>query len=215
MKKVLAIFVAAVVGVTSTFAVSSSAFADDVSMSQEQFIEKADEFVEVTDDGLIELELPDKLVDAIEPEEYEQIMEGIAAINEAVESGELAVTSNGTIYETEDEELVVQGGNVNKITLNWWGVRIWLDHDNAKYFANQMSKVGEWTTSLSYRLGLVSGASAFVSKTAGAILFGLSGLAGLFGVYFTRLGRNINYYNGYKGVIIDITWVFVYQVKSQ
>lgn len=45
MKKIQAVFVAAVVGVTSTFAVSSSAFAeaveDNASMTQEEFISEA------------------------------------------------------------------------------------------------------------------------------------------------------------------------------
>ncbi len=214
MKKVLAIFVAAVVGVTSTFAVSSSAFADDVSMSQEQFIEKADEFVEVTDDGLIELELPDKLVDAIEPEEYEQIMTGIATINEAVENGELTVTPNGTIYETDDEELVVQGGNVNKSTWHWWGFTMYLDHNNAKTMAYDISimarclEVG----------GTITGCAAkcaSINPLLATLLKGLS--AGMVYARFQLVGLSskINYYNDRSGVVADVTWLLTYSVKSQ
>lgn len=219
MKKILAVFVAAVVGVTSTFAISSKAFAEaaenDAAMAQEEFISEANEYVEVTDDGFIELELPDELIDELTPEEYEQMMAGISAINEAVESGELEVTPNGTIYETEDDELVVQGGNVDKLTWHWWGVRRYASHNNANYMANQCAKYAEGFGAFSYSAGLVALLGSKLSKTASIILGFISGCAGLTGLYFSGLGRNIGYYNGSSGVVIDITWILVYKVKSQ
>lgn len=215
MKKILSILIAAVIGLTSTLAVSLSVFADDdVSMTQEEFIEKADEFVKVTDDGLIELELPDDLIDELSPEEYEQMMAGITAINDAVESGDLSVTPNGTIYETDDDELVVQGGNVDKLTWNWWGIRRYANHNNAKYISDLCAETAE---TFSY----VGAGSLFVGiccsgiPYAGEIIDCFGACSMITSTYFSGFGRNINFYNGDSGVIIDFTWILAYQVQSQ
>lgn len=64
-------------------------------------------------------------------------------------------------------------------------------------------------------VGLVALLGRKLSKTAAIILGFISGCAGLSGIYFSGLGRNISYYNGSSGVVIDITWFLVYNVKSQ
>lgn len=219
MKRILAVFVAAVVGVTSTFAVSSKAFAEsaenDAVMTQEEFISEADEYIEVTDDGFIELELPDELIGELTPEEYEQMMAGISTINEAVESGELAVTPNGTIYETDDDELVVQGGNVDKVQLKWWGIRRYANYNNARYIANECGRYSEDFGALTYVAGLVTASCNKLSKTASKVIGFFTCCAGLTSIYFARLGRNINNCNGDSGVVIDMTWILAYKVRSQ
>lgn len=218
MKKIMAVFVAAIVSVTSTFAVSSKAFAEaaenDASITQEEFISEADEFVEVTDDGFIELELPDELIDELTPEEYEQMMAGISAINEAIESGELEVTPNGTIYETEDDELVVQGGNVDKLNYHWWGIRRYACHDCANDMAYQ-SKLYSNTFKGMAAGGMISKWLSKGLPASSTIASFVKVCSKLCGGYFSLLSKKITEKNGRSGIILDITWILVFKVKSQ
>lgn len=122
IKRILSNFFAFIISATFIFtALSTSAFANE-EMTQEEFLAEVEDYIEVSETGLIELDLPESLESHFNKEEYETMMAGLDELNMLIEIGELEVTENGTIYEANDEELVVQGGNVNKVTWHWWGV---------------------------------------------------------------------------------------------
>ena len=160
MRKILSLLLVLSIVVTSTVWEEPNVFAQELQMeemSQEAFIEESNEFVEVSEEGLIELELPDDLLEQISEEEYAVYLEAIDSINELIEQGELKATENGTLYETSDDELVVQGGNVDKMVYHWWGYTRYANNKNTKKLINRFNTAsnGAWvvcggTASASY-----------------------------------------------------------------
>lgn len=71
MRKILSLLLVLSIVVTSTVWEEPNVFAQELQMeemSQEAFIEESNEFVEVSEEGLIELELPDDLLEQISEE---------------------------------------------------------------------------------------------------------------------------------------------------
>ena len=71
---------------------SSFAFAGETESEVKEekicdFIDAADEYIEVNDKGYIELNVPKDIVKMISTEEYQQIIEGIDEINSEIEAG--------------------------------------------------------------------------------------------------------------------------------
>lgn len=138
-------------------------------------------------------------------------MEAIDSINELIEQGELKATENGTLYETSDDELVVQGGNVDKMVYHWWGYTRYANNKNTKKLINRFNTAsnGAWvvcggTASASYLFPVSAPYTGLVS--------GLTGMAaGYWGLLATRMSAK----NKGKGVIVNMTWVLVFTVKSQ
>lgn len=214
MRKILSLLLVLSIVVTSTVWEEPNVFAQELQMeekSQEAFIEESNEFVEVSEEGLIELELPDDLLEQISEEEYAVYLEAIDSINELIEQGELKATENGTLYETSDDELVVQGGNVDKMVYHWWGYTRYANNKNTKKLINRFNTAsnGAWvvcggTASASYLFPVSAPYTGLVS--------GLTGMAaGYWGLLATRMSAK----NKGKGVIVNMTWVLVFTVKSQ
>ena len=176
-------------------------------ITQEEFIKEASAYVEVSEDGLIELSLPKSFEYQIDTKEYEAILDGINAINKLVEDGELEVTENGTIYEANDTELVVQGGNVNKVTWHWWGVRRYASKSVATELAHDFSAISVGCGAVSTVAGFFGPVGVAVAITTAIVGTGRAGL----------LANDINYYNSKtnRGVIIDLRWILTYKVSCQ
>lgn len=133
MRKIVTIVIVLCLGLNNSVFVNANEISNvnEVSSMKEiantnsemnDFIQEADKYIIVNDEGLIELNLPDNIIEMIDADEYEMILQGIDNINNEVESGDVIVTDNGTVYDTSDDELVVQGGNVNKVVKHWWGL---------------------------------------------------------------------------------------------
>lgn len=212
MKKLFSILLsAALVTATAFTSIPANAFA--ANEEPVEFIEEADDYVEVSEEGIIEFNIPDELADKISEEEYNAYLEGIANINQLIEDGELSITENGTIYESDNEELVVQGGNVDDFEWHWWGVRRYASHNSASDIAYKLNKAG---SRAGYILTIAGVVALFVPEglvklVAGCISIG----AGFAWAYFCDVANDINYYNGSRGVIIDVTWVLYFDVCSQ
>lgn len=214
MRRILSLLLVLSILFTSTVWEEVNTFSQELQieeMSQNEFIEESNEFVEVSEDGLIELELPDYLLERISEEEYGVYLEAINRINELIEQGDLKATKNGTLYETSDDELVVQGGNVDKMVYHWWGYTRYANNKNTKKIINRFNTVsnGAWvvcggTASASYLFPVSAPYTGLVS--------GLTGMAaGYWGLLATRMSAK----NKGKGVIVNMTWVLVFTVKSQ
>lgn len=207
MKRIISNFFAFIISATFIFtALSTSAFANE-EMTQEEFLAEVEDYIEVSEMGLIELDLPESLESHFSKEEYETMMAGLDELNMLIESGELEVTENGTIYESNDEELVVQGGNVNKVTWHWWGVRRYASKSKAAKLARDFSAIAIGCGAISTVSGFFGPAGIAVSITTAIVGTGRAGL----------LANDINYYNGLtdRGVIIDLRWILTYKVSCQ
>lgn len=172
----------------------------------ERFISEADKYVKVSDDGLITLNLPTRLIRMISAEEYSALLEGISQVNKLIQDGTLIATENAIIYEVSDQELVVQGGNVNKVTWHWWGVRRYASRSAANTIARNLSHLATGVGSV----GTV--ASAFGSY---GLVFSI--FAGLTAGRISSLSTEISYYNAKtnRGVKIDLRWILTYKVSCQ
>lgn len=118
----------------------------------------------------------------------------------------LKTTENGTIYESADDELVVQGGNVDKVTWHWWGVRKYACHNCAEDLAHAYEQIAIGTTG-------TAGIAVFFPPVGTGVA-----IASIFGT--TRaalLANSIKYYNGKtdRGVIVDLRWIVTYKVSCQ
>lgn len=219
-KRLLSLMLILSIILTFTYSEESSAFAQELQAEemcqeeeiiQEDFIEEADEFVDVSEDGFITLNIPSDVVEQLSEEQYEMYLEGINEINRLIDQGELEVTENGTIYETSDDDLVVQGGNVDKMVYHWWGYTRYANNRNTKNLINRFNTAsnGDWivcggTASASYLFP--------VSAPVTGLMSGLSGMtAGYWGLLASRMSAK----NKGKGVIVNMTWAFVFTVNSQ
>lgn len=174
-----------------------------------QIIAAVDPYVRKSGNKLI-VTLPTTLSRQLGPNVVSAIQNGLNDINTAVASGTLALTASGTIYDPNDEELVVQGGNVDKVTWHWWGIRRYASTSNA----SRLSLVAHNCSIALCTSGTV--AAAFI-PAAGPIGVAVSLFSYFNGAKFEMLANSINHYNALttRGVIIDMRWLITYKVTSQ
>lgn len=170
-------------------------------------IDLLEQYVTVTSDGLLELDAPQSLIEYVGEEYYASLLDGIDNVNDMAEQGEVEITDNGSIYETDDDELVIQGGGIDKVKTYWWGERRWACTRCANKIANDLNKVstGAWGVSaISGILGGPVGIGAGIGSAIGAVRSGW-------------MASDISYYNSKtnRGVIIDCRWILTYKVKCQ
>ena len=208
MKKIWSTISATIISFTLALSATSvTAFASNDNLTSAEIIDIADDFVNVSDDGFIELELPQDIINQLTSEEYNAMMFGINSINDSIASGELETTQNGTIYAADDDELVVQGGNVNDVEVHWWGVRRYASSAAANKLALDLSKASNacW------------GVSAIAALIGGPYGTGVA-IAGVFGaVLFGFMSSDISYQNSLtsRGIVWDLKWIGIYSVYPQ
>lgn len=176
-------------------------------ISEQSKIDILDQYVTVTSDGLLMIDAPQSVIENVGEEYYDTLLNGVENINELADQGEVEITDNGSIYETNDDELVIQGGGVDKTKTYWWGTRRWACKNCANTIAYKLSKVstGAWGVSaIAAIIGGPAGIGAAIGGTVGAVRAGW-------------MSDDISYYNGKtnRGVIIDCGWVLTYSVKCQ
>lgn len=178
----------------------------DEKTSHARFIAAAEAYVSKSEEGLIELNLPQSVISMISEEEYDALLMGIEETNDLITDDILAVTDNLTIYEVDEAELVVQGGNVNKVTWHWWGIRRYASRASANYIANCLNK-------FSYGSATASAVSSCLGPYGipAVIIFAFGALRAGW------LASDISYYNSLtnRGVIIDLRWIISYKVSCQ
>lgn len=133
----------------------------------------------------------------------EMFVEGLEAVNENLEKGELEILDNGTIVETDDDNFYLQGGSTYDKTY-WWGRR--------RYKSTRAADT--WA----YHLQNCAAANAAVSVLAGAVFSGVGAIPnGLCSAYCWALGNKISYVNSTttRGIKADIYWCLVYKVTKQ
>lgn len=176
-------------------------------VDEQNKIDLLDQYVTVTSDGVLELNAPASVIEEVWEEYYAELLIGIENVNEMAEQGEVEITENGSIYETNDENLVIQGGGVDKNKTYWWGTRRWACKRCANTIAKNLSKVSTGAWGVSAIAGIIGGPVGIGAAIGGAIGAVRAGW----------MSDDISYYNGLtsRGVIIDCGWVLTYDVKCQ
>ena len=197
-------------------------YADDynyeVGISFEQLVEALDDDVEVIDGQFI-LDLSQNEIEKIGQDNYDSILEGIEYVNELLQTEAYDVTENGTIYETDDE-LTIQGGNVDKVVYKWWGIKRYASKKNAKKIASKFNTISNSAWMFSGSAAATAAVNAmvpepFLSKGAASLATLVSALSGVGAGYFGLIATRIDAKNGSRGVIINLTWVGVFTVSKQ
>lgn len=216
MKETLCNGIVALLAITSisTNFTTTIAYADEAEIelkqevtSDEDMINLLDEYITVTEDGLFELNAPESIIDYVGEDYYASLLDGVDNVNDMALEGEVEITENGSVYETDDNDLVVQGGGVDKVKTYWWGERRWACTKCANKIANDLNKVstGAWGISaIAGILGGPVGIGAGIGSAIGAVRAGW-------------MSGDISYYNSKtkRGVIIDCRWILTYKVKCQ
>lgn len=214
-KRLLSLLISA----TMLFSTTTSAFLSNASTekiyTEEEKLELVEKFVEFDGEKLAFTDCQ-SVVSILGNENYKSILNAFSEINNLVESGDLAITENLTIYETADEELVVQGGNVNKTKLCWNGLKSYFSKTNAEKAAREFQRMGDGLSAVSTGCGIVLG-------LAGATPFGIGSAAialisFIYGTQSKWIAEDIRYVNstnGNNGVILMQYWIAGYSVYSQ
>lgn len=169
----------------------------------DEFIGAMEAYISFEDGEIIINEDIEDLSYLFGEEVIELMVEGIENLNELADENEIVITDNGTVYEVSDDEFVVQGG-VNKTTWHWWGTRVYLSTRKVAPFANKFSNLGS--------------AAGVVAAVSGGFGFKpVSVPAGLLGIYWTKLARDMNNRNAghSRGIKVSMTWVMAYSTARQ
>lgn len=133
----------------------------------------------------------------------DSIVRGIENVNNEIKSGELEVLENGTIVESDDDELYLQGGSTYDRTY-WWGKRRYKSTSAAKKWA--------------YLLNGAAAVNAGASLIGGAA-FGAYGALpnGMTSVYAWYLANDISYVNSCtsRGIKADLWWCLYFEIRKQ
>lgn len=130
-------------------------------------------------------------------------VDGINSANQSLEKGEYRMLAGGTIVSTQDDEYYLQGGSTYDET-KWWGRR--------RY--KSTAAANRWAYELNQCAAINAGAAA----VGGAVFGGVGAIPnGITSAYCWMFANSVTYYNSLsnRGIVADITWIFVYKVRTQ
>lgn len=130
-------------------------------------------------------------------------IKGIDNVNQSLEKGEYKILAGGTIVETKDDDYYLQGGSTYDLT-KWWGRRRYKSTDAASRWA--------------YELNQCAAINAGAAVIGGAVFGGVGAIPnGITSAYCWMFANSVTYYNALsnRGIVADITWIFVYKVRKQ
>lgn len=133
----------------------------------------------------------------------DSVISGIKEVNNQIKSGELEVLENGTIIESDDDALYLQGGSTYDKTY-WWGRRRYKSTDAAN----------AWVRKLNNAAATNAGAAAI----GGAVFGGVGAVPnGIMSAYCWHLANDVSWVNSKtsRGIKADIWWCGYYKIKKQ
>ena len=140
----------------------------------------------------------------------EMVDEGIDIVNESIEDDELGITENGTIYDANDTDMVVQGCyNKTSGKTYWWGRIIYQSYKNA----NRQKKS---IKSCAKAASLIGDVCTLSGGFGSAAIF-WEGVAALsIRTYSNKFAKSIGKYNKKDiGIKYKIWWSMKYTMRSQ
>ena len=181
-------------------------------LTEDKVIQILERYVSVSDEGYIYLkDIPDRVAVVLGDEVIQYYDTVMDELNKLVKSDELYITCNGTIYELSDDEIVVQGGNVDKVVYSWWGYTRYANNSNSKKMVKELNSKANGLSGAGATAALV-GCIVPVTKPITAVISASNGIGS---AYFKLVAEKIEDKNKGKGVIIKMTWAFVFTVQSQ
>ena len=169
--------------------------------------------------GQFVLSVSEDEIACFDQEDFESILYGMDTVNGLLRTDAYDVTANGTVYET-DEQLVIQGGNVDKVVVKWWGIKRYASKSSADKIVSTFNTISNsaWMVpggTASYAAAAALFPEGLISKTSSAVSAFVSGITAVAAGYYGLIATRIDAKNGTKGVIINITWVGAFTVTSQ
>ena len=157
--------------------------------------------VYVDQDGLISFDLPHDVL-VLLGEDADSFYQWIDYLNEQIEEEVLAITPNLTIYEVDDDTLIIQGGNVTALTFHWWGQRYLMDRDFARDHASALR-----TASIVIIMATPLGKFFPPFLIAGPLAAGLQAL----------VAERIDFHNNRqnRGIRLDLHFTMTFSVNPQ
>ncbi|EAE8110559.1 hypothetical protein GPZ05_14870 [Listeria monocytogenes] len=162
-----------------------------------------DRYVYAEDNSLKVKTIPQSVYDKFGKDNVDAMIKGIDVLNDKADEHDVIITDNKSVYDTDDDGFVLQGG-VNKVVYKWYG--------RVRYFSTSAAN------NFVYQCYKVAAGSAGVGAIAAAFSAGTTALfGGLTGAYFTNLALDVDHRNkGHKrGIILHVTWASAYWTSKQ
>ncbi|MEH7453781.1 hypothetical protein [Gottfriedia acidiceleris] len=178
-------------------------FANENEVNQtSEMINTLDNYINAEDNQFEISKIPNNVYFKFGKENIDSILNGVKELNTLAQDGEVIITDNETVYDTNDTSFDVQGG-VNKVVYKWYGRVRYFSTASAKEFVYQCYKVAAGSAA-------VGAVAAFLSAGTTAIFSGLTG------AYFTNLALDVDRRNSghNRGIILHVTWAQVYWTQN-
>lgn len=200
LKKMLVCLLVCVVGSSVNL---KQSYAEEVLTNDD--IEVADEYVEV-EDGQLVINNDEELLEEIGDESQECIEENLEICNQLIDEGVIGLKKNGTLYLLDDDSLTIQGGNINRTSLYWWGFNRYNSYKKTNEIIKEFSRQAGNGKTLSN--------SKFVSLIGLMPVFGTlikvtSNVSGILGSGFSSLANAYKSKNKSYGTITKVYWTIV------
>ncbi|SDB81281.1 hypothetical protein [Shouchella lonarensis] len=165
----------------------------NIELSQQDLILAVEPYVEVTNDGYLQLkDVPQHIYEAYQLDALQQHFD---EVNSEVAEGNLAISSDLDVV-VKDPEVGVNTV-YGRWTYHWWGYDRKFDRAQTRRYISYLHSVAAGAT-------IVAGASYFFPP---GIAFGTIN-AGYFALLATRVDAN----NKGRGVYVGVTWVAIFRV---
>lgn len=176
-------------------------------LSQE-VIEIANKYIKNEDDKLI-VTNQDELKTIIDTSNFNAVIANVDFCNKLIEEKEIGIKDNGSLYIERDDELTIQGGNINATRLYWWGWHRYNDNANTKRIVKEFRKQGSYSDS--WVTEMIFGSLAAVPGG-----FVIASIPKLLGGSLKSFANALESKNKGYGTIIAANWVVVgSNIKSQ
>lgn len=165
----------------------------------------ADDYVEVKNGQLIvsnEKELKKK----IGKETVNEVEDDLEICNRLIEEGYIGVKKNGTLYLLNDSSLTIQGGNITRTNLYWWGFKRYNNNKQTQEIIKELEKQSGSgkTISNSKLVSLLGMAPVF-----GTMINATAKVSGILGSGFSKLSSAYKSKNKGYGTITTVYWSVV------
>ena len=189
---------------TSAFALEDNTY-DGLT---QDIIEIADEYVKKDQEKLVVINQAE-LKEILGVNDYNNVIANVENCNQLIEADLIGIKEHGSLYIQGDDELTIQGGNINATRLYWWGWHRYNNCYNTKKIVKEFKKQANYSNSATAKL--IFGGLAGVP---GGFL--LASIPDLVGGSLKSFANKLEKKNKGYGTIIAANWIVVgSNIKSQ
>lgn len=180
----------------------------DSNVLSQEVIEIANKYIKNEDDRLI-VTNQDELRTIINTNNFNAVIARVDFCNQLIKEKSVGIKDNGSLYIEGDDELTIQGGNINATRLYWWGWHRYNDNANTKRIIKKFRKQGSYSNSWVTEM-------IFGSLAAAPAGFVIASIPKLVGGTLKSFANALERKNKGYGTIIAANWVVVgSNIKSQ